>query len=110
MSFVYLAALLVSIGGTLVLDARFRLFLWRAPRAAVLTLLIGTAALLAVDLVAIALGIFRVGDSPLMTGVMLAPHLPLEEPVFLLFLCQLTMVAASGAERVLTGRRAAREG
>lgn len=100
MNLVYLGALLVSIAGMLVLDARYRLFLWRSPRRALLTLAIGTAALLLVDLLAIGLGIFRAGDSPLMTGVMLAPHLPLEEPVFLLFLCLLTMVVHELARRM----------
>jgi hypothetical protein len=36
-----------------------------------------------------------------MTGLMLAPELPLEELVFLLFLCELTMVLVLGAQRVL---------
>jgi len=97
---VYLGALLAAIAGMLVLDARHRLFLWRSPGRALATLAIGTGALLVVDLVAIALGIFRVGDSPLMTGIMLAPHLPLEEPVFLLFLCLLTMVVHELARRM----------
>ena len=107
----YLAALLVSIAGMLVLDWRYRLFLWRAPARAALTLAIGVALLLAVDLVAISLGVFRVGDSPLLSGVMLAPHLPLEEPLFLLFLCLLTMVAHELVQRIRSRRRTAeREG
>jgi len=102
----YLAALLVSIGGMLVLDQRYRLFLWRAPGRAALTLGVGTALLLAVDFVAIALGVFKVGDSPLLSGVMLAPHLPLEEPLFLLFLCLITMVAHELVRRIRSRRGA----
>ncbi|PZQ92054.1 MAG: lycopene cyclase domain-containing protein [Leifsonia xyli] len=105
MSLGYLGALLVSIAGMLVLDARYRLFLWRAPRAAALTLLVGVGLLLAVDLLAIALGVFRVGDSPALSGVMLAPHLPLEEPVFLVFLCLLTMVVHGLVRRMRRARR-----
>ena len=108
MSLVYLAALLVSIGGMLLLDARRRLFLWRSPGRALATLGIGTAALLGVDLLAIGLGIFRVGGSPLMTGILLAPHLPLEEPLFLAFLCQLTMVVHELVRRMRPPRPGAR--
>jgi hypothetical protein len=39
-----------------------------------------------------------------MTGVMLAPELPLEEPVFLLFLCEVTMVLVLGADRLIRAR------
>ena len=35
-----------------------------------------------------------------MTGVMLAPELPLEEPLFLLFLCEVTMVLVLGTARL----------
>ncbi len=111
MSLGYLAALLVSIAGMLALDARYRLFLWRSPARAALTLAIGVALLLAADLTAIALGVFRVGDSPLLSGVMLAPHLPLEEPLFLVFLCLITMVVHELVQRVRARRlRDEREG
>ncbi len=106
----YLAALLVSIAGMLVLDARYRLFLWRSPARAALTLAVGVALLLAADLAAIALGVFRVGDSPLLSGVMLAPHLPVEEPVFLVFLCLITMVVHELVRRISGRRRTEREG
>lgn len=105
MSLIYLAALLVSLGGMLLLDWRHRLFLWRRPGPAILTLLAGTALLIATDLVAISLGLFRMGDSPLMTGVTLAPHLPIEEPIFLLLLCQLTMVLHEVSRRWLRRRQ-----
>lgn len=96
----YLIALLVSAAGMAVLDRRWRLVLWRAPRSAALVVLLGTVFFLAWDLVAIGLGIFRHGDSAHMTGVLLAPELPLEEPVFLAFLCYTALVLFAGAERV----------
>lgn len=100
MNLIYLAALAVSLAGVVVLDARYRLFLWWHPLRAVITLGVGVALLLAVDLVAISLGLFRMGDSPYLSGIALAPHLPLEEPIFLLMLCQLTMVLYEGARRI----------
>lgn len=97
----YLIALLVSAAGMAVLDRRWRLVLWRAPRSAALVVLLGTVFFLVWDLVAIGLGIFRHGDSAHMTGVLLAPELPLEEPVFLAFLCYTALVLFAGAERVV---------
>ncbi|MDR7384733.1 lycopene cyclase domain-containing protein [Promicromonospora iranensis] len=101
MSYTYLAVLLLSAAGVLVLDARFRLFCWRSPGRAAAVLAVGTAFFLAWDLAGIALGVFFHGTGQYMTGIMLAPELPLEELVFLLFLCELTMVLVMGAQRVL---------
>lgn len=100
----YLGALLFSLGGMLLLDWRHRLFLWRAPARALLTLAAGLALMLAADAVGIVYGIFEIGETSYLTGIVLAPELPLEEPLFLLFLCQLTMVLVTGTERVLAWR------
>ncbi|MFC7024360.1 lycopene cyclase domain-containing protein [Promicromonospora thailandica] len=102
MSVVYLAVLLVSAVCVLAVDRRFRLFCWHSPARAAVVLALGTAFFLAWDLTGIALGVFLHGTGPYQTGVMLAPELPLEELVFLLFLCELTMVLALGAQRLLT--------
>ena len=101
MSFVYLLALLVSACGVLIVDRRFRLFCWRTPARAAAVLAVGTAFFLAWDLAGIGLGVFLHGTGRYQTGIMLAPELPLEELVFLLFLCELTMVLVLGAQRVL---------
>lgn len=101
MSFAYLAVLLASAAGVLALDRRFRLFCWHAPARAAAVLAAGTAFFLAWDLTGIALGIFVHGAGPHMTGIMLAPQLPVEELVFLLFFCELTMVLVLGAHRLL---------
>lgn len=108
MSLAYLAVLLASAAGVLLLDARYRLFCWRSPKRATAVLVVGTAFFLAWDLAGIGLGVFFHGTGQYMTGLMLAPELPLEELVFLLFLCELTMVLVLGAQRVLDraeGRR-----
>lgn len=104
MSFLYLAALMVSAFCVVLVDVRFRLFLGRAPREAAIVLAVGLAFFLAWDLFGIGLGIFVRGTGPFLTGVMLAPELPLEEPLFLLFLCELTMVLVLGARRMLSAQ------
>lgn len=102
---IYLACLLAAIGCMLLLDWRFRLFFWRAPAAAALVTAAGVAFLLLWDAAGIARGIFLRGDSTIASGIVLAPELPLEEPVFLIFLVQCTMIVYTGAARVLSGRR-----
>lgn len=106
MSFAYLSALLVSLAGMVVLDRRFGLFFWRAPRAAIVVLAAGVAFFLTWDLVGITAGIFYRGETVFMTGLQLAPELPVEEVLFLTFLCYLFMNALQGARTVLESRRA----
>jgi lycopene cyclase domain-containing protein len=91
-AFLYLAALLVSTGCMALLDHRFRLVLWHAPRAGAITVALGIAFFLAWDLAAIASQHYAAGQSEGMTGIMLAPELPLEEIVFITFLSYLTLV------------------
>lgn len=108
MGALYLAALLVSLGCMLLLDRRFRLFFWRDPLAAFVVTVIGLAFFLVWDVAGIAGGIFFRGDATIATGIVLAPELPIEEPVFLLFLVVCTMVIYTGAVRVLGRLRARR--
>lgn len=105
MSAAYLIALLVSLAGMVLLDVRHRLFLGRDPLRAAIVLATGTVFFLLWDLAGIGLGIFFRDDGEFATGILLAPELPLEEPIFLLFLCELTMVVVCGAERLLAARR-----
>jgi lycopene cyclase domain-containing protein len=101
---VYLAAILASAVGVLLIDRRWRLAAWAAPGRTLAAVGIGTAFFLAWDAVGIATGVFVKGGSPLLLGIDLAPHLPLEEPVFLAFLSYLALVAWAGAQRVLERR------
>lgn len=106
MAGLYLAFLLVSFAGMLVLDWRYRLALWAAPVPSGLALVLGTLFFVVWDAVGIATGVFVRGDSPLLLGIDLAPHLPLEEPVFLAFLCHLALVTHAAAMRLgARGRR-----
>ncbi|OZB83996.1 MAG: C50 carotenoid epsilon cyclase [Microbacterium sp. 14-71-5] len=104
MGLLYLVLLLVSMLGVGLVDARWRLFLWAEPKRALLVLAAGVVALLLWDLAGISTGIFAREANPLSTGILLAPHLPIEEPVFLLFLVQVTMVLYTGARRILGSR------
>lgn len=96
----YLTAILLSSGAMLLLDHRFCLYLFRAPARALAVQGIGVAAFLAWDLVCIHLGVFARGAGPFLTGIEIVPHLTLEEPLFLWFLCHFTMVVFCGASRL----------
>ncbi|MDR2293791.1 MAG: lycopene cyclase domain-containing protein [Microbacterium sp.] len=108
MGVLYLAALLVSLASMLLIDRRFRLFFWHDPFAASIVTVIGTLFFLLWDVAGIASGIFLRGDSGFASGIVLAPQLPLEEPVFLVFLVVCTMVVYTGAVRLIRGRRTRR--
>jgi len=106
--FSYLAALLVSIAGMVVLDRRFGLFFWRDARRASIVLPLGVAFFLVWDVFGIALGIFFRGQTSFMTGVLLGPELPIEEVFFLTLLCYNTMNAYGAAVLLLERRRVRR--
>jgi lycopene cyclase domain-containing protein len=91
MGLVYLAALLVSLTGMVVLDRRFRLFFWDSPRRAAVVLVAGIAFFVLWDLFGIGMGIFFRGETAFMTGLQVAPELPVEELFFLALLCYTTM-------------------
>ncbi|CAN5125486.1 hypothetical protein BH11ACT5_BH11ACT5_02770 [soil metagenome] len=87
----YLVALLVALTGMVVLDRRFRLFFWRDARRAAIVLVAGLVFFLAWDLAGVGGGIFFRGETAFMTGLQIAPEVPLEEVFFLTLLCYLTM-------------------
>ncbi len=91
MSALYLIGLLVALTGMVVLDLRFRLFFAQAPVRAAVVLVVGVAFFLLWDAAGVGLGIFFRGNLALLTGVQLAPEIPLEELLFLTLLCYLTM-------------------
>lgn len=91
MTFLYLAALAIALTGMVVLDRRFGLFFWRDARRAAIVLVVGVLFFFAWDLAGVGLGIFFRGETAFMTGVQVAPEVPLEELFFLTLLCYLTM-------------------
>ncbi len=110
MGILYLAALVISLTGMVVIDRRWRLFLFARPVRAVVVLAIGVTFFVVWDLAGIGLGIFFRGETAFMTGLLLAPELPIEELFFLTLLCYLTMVVFCGAQRVLARPRSAGAG
>lgn len=96
---IYLGAILFSLAGMIAIDIKYRLPLRTAPGRTVLAVALGTAFFLAWDVVGIVTGVFVKGDSPLFVGIDLAPHLPLEEIFFLIFLSYLTIVLWSVFDR-----------
>jgi lycopene cyclase domain-containing protein len=84
--FTYLAALVLSITGLYLLDRRHKLAFASSPKAAALSIAIAVALFLVWDLIGIALRIFFRGDAPHLSGLLLAPELPLEELFFLILL------------------------
>ena len=107
MSLLYLLALLIALTGMVMLDRRFRLFFWVAPRRAAVVLLVGVAFFVVWDLAGIGLGIFFRGETEFMTGLQVAPELPVEELFFLALLCYLTMNAYAAAGMLQRRRRSA---
>jgi lycopene cyclase domain-containing protein len=91
MGMVYLIALLVSLTGMVVLDRRFRLFYWVNAKRASVVHIVGIVFFLIWDLYGIGQGLFFRGETSFMTGVLLAPELPLEELFFLTLLTYMTM-------------------
>jgi len=104
-SLLYLLALAIALTGMVMLDRRFQLFFWRSARRAAVVLVVGVVFFLVWDLAGIGLGIFFRGETSFMTGLQLAPELPLEELFFLTLLCYLTMNAYGFAATRLVGRK-----
>jgi len=101
LSFLYLAALLVSIAGLATLDFRHKLgFAINAWRATI-TLAIGVVFFLIWDISGIAFGIFFRGHAKHLTGWQLAPELPIEELFFLIVLCYTTLLIFNAVRKKL---------
>ena len=106
MSPIYLLMLVVLLGCMVLLDRRWRLAFWQDARRASIVLVSGVVLLLVVDIIGIALGVFYRAQTWAMTGLVLGPELPIEEPFFLAFLVYLTMNLLTAFGRL--PRRAAR--
>ena len=100
----YLAALIGSLAGMVLLDRRHKLVFYSHPRASAITMATGVLFFAMVDLIGITLGIFFRGGSPFLTGITVAPEFPIEELFFLTLLCYTILAAYSAVES--RGRRA----
>lgn len=109
----YLAVQVISFAGILVIDHRWKLAAFRAPAATALSVTAAVALLLTWDVLGVRSGVFFRGQTDFMTGLLVAPEIPLEEVVFLAFLSHLALVCATGvvtAVEHLSRRRGARSG
>ncbi|MBC7725164.1 MAG: lycopene cyclase domain-containing protein [Burkholderiaceae bacterium] len=108
MGALYLAALLVALTGMVVLDRRFGLFFFAdgGGRRAGIVLALGVLFFLVWDLVGIGAGVFFRGETSFMTGLQVAPELPVEEVFFLTLLCYLSMNLVGAVARVVRPRSA----
>ncbi|MEB8327336.1 lycopene cyclase domain-containing protein [Dietzia kunjamensis] len=109
----YLAVQVISFAGILVIDHRWKLAAFRAPAATALSVTAAVALLLTWDVLGVRSGVFFRGQTDFMTGLLVAPEIPLEEVVFLAFLSHLALVCATGvvtAVEHVSRRRGARSG
>ena len=92
MSFLYLAALVFSALGMLIIDRKYRLAFFYDFRRTAIVLAAGATLFTLWDISGIALGVFFSGQSKFMSGLYLGPEYPIEELIFLLFLCYFTLI------------------
>lgn len=97
----YLAVQAVSVAGIMVVDHRWRLAAFRAPAATVLAVTAAVALFLTWDVLGVRSGVFFRGVTDFMSGLTVAPEIPLEEVVFLAFLSYLALVCATGVSKAV---------
>lgn len=100
MNFIYLSALLVSLTGLGLLDAKYKLAFAKNPKAAFVAIAIPYLLFVIWDTAGIALGIFFKGQSKFLTGIMLAKDFPIEEVFFLALLSYTTLIVSTWFDRV----------
>lgn len=105
MTFAYLTALLLSLAGLAMLDFRFRLALSKDPVRGFSVLGVATAFFLTWDALGIALGIFFRGQTAHLTGILVAPEIPLEEVFFLVVLSYTTLIVFTAFEKMRSERK-----
>ena len=95
----YLAALTVSLLGMGLIDFKHKLALFAQPVRTAITISVAVTVFLIWDLVGIAQGIFFRGQGPYLTGVTIAPELPIEEVFFLTLLSYTILIAYLGSAK-----------
>ena len=99
MSFGYLAALLTSLAGLTLLDARFKLAFFKQPLRSLAAFTVPYLFFVTWDLTGIEGGIFFRGQSLHLVGVNVFHEFPIEELFFLAVLCYTTLIAFTAIER-----------
>jgi len=95
----YLAALTVSLLGMGLIDFKHKLALFAQPVRSAITIALAVTVFLIWDLVGISQGIFFRGEGTYLTGIIIAPELPLEEVFFLTLLSYTILIAYLGFEK-----------
>lgn len=104
MQFAYLAGLIFSIIGLGLFDWRFKLGFSTNKKAATLATLLPLIFFLIWDGAGIALGIFFRGETSHLTGILVAPELPIEELFFLFLLNYTTLTIFITVKRIVAKR------
>ena len=104
MQYAYLLGLLFSIIGLGLFDWKFKLGFSTNKKTATLATLLPLIYFLLWDGAGIALGIFFRGETSHLTGILVAPELPLEELFFLFLLNYTTLTIFIAVKRVLAKR------
>ena len=104
MQFAYLAGLIFSIIGLGLFDWKFKLGFSTNRKAALLATLLPLIFFLVWDGAGIALGIFFRGETSHLTGLLIAPELPLEELFFLFLLNYTTLTIFITVKRIMAKR------
>jgi lycopene cyclase domain-containing protein len=102
--FAYLAGLIFSIVGLGLFDWKFKLGFSINRKAALLATLLPLIFFLLWDGAGIALGIFFRGETSHLTGLLIAPELPLEELFFLFLLNYTTLTIFITVKRIMAKR------
>jgi len=100
----YLAGLIFSIIGLGLFDWRFKLGFSTNKKAAALATLLPLIFFLIWDGAGIALGIFFRGETSHLTGILVAPELPIEELFFLFLLNYTTLTIFITVKRIVAKR------
>jgi lycopene cyclase domain-containing protein len=102
--FLYLAGLIFSIIGLGLFDWKFKLGFSTNRKAAIFATLIPLIFFLLWDSAGIAVGIFFRGETSHLTGIVVAPELPIEELFFLFLLNYTTLTIFIALKRALDKR------
>jgi len=102
--FAYLAGLIFSIIGLALFDWKFKLGFSTNKKAAALATLLPLIFFLIWDGAGIALGIFFRGETSHLTGILVAPELPIEELFFLFLLNYTTLTIFITVKRIVAKR------
>ena len=96
MEWFYLIGLCIGIAGMAVIDWRYNLAFWHAPKRAALTITLSMLVFILWDFFGIFLGTFYHGASQYSLPFTIAPEFPIEELFFLFLLSYCALVIYTG--------------